>query len=699
MAPDKDMRTPARADRRKSLPGSIVAAAVKCAASILMGVLYSLAVIVYSGAVMWEGYQTRIVLAGALAAAMLLTLPPLLKRRAPGKSLLSYPLALAVLALLLPVFKIPGEQTFPLALPLWNQEASAALALHDESISSRAAMRMEEMREAVILNVNHVMMREVEIPAGSVARFGVGIEARPGAAPFHLAVFLRPAGEARPRQLYSRLLGRESTRWEDVAIDLADLGAASGKLAIQVTTSVDEKVPDRVFISRLELGPELPPERLAGLPNIILIVVDTLRPDHLNTYGYDARETDPFLMGLWKDRGVRFDMAVSPSSWTTPAVASILTSLHPYENGVNDVQHMAIDANLETLAEALRKGGYKTAAFSMSYLVSPPLNFLQGFDHFFDLSRYSFHWDGDREASGRAAAWLERPGREPFFLFFHLMDPHYPYATGPFFESGSPRVMQSLVSGNNLQSILGNAMGRWFFPDPPWDKGELDKNRLLKSYDGEISRTDAAIREIVGSVLKAGDPDNTLIIVTADHGEEFNEHGGFGHMTSVFQEEVRVPLVVLGGRVPQPGKAVSCPVSSLDIAPTILESAGLEGMPDARGQSLWPLIRGGECEARPLVSELDLRVTGGPLLNSVLVGDMKMIRVEGSKGESWLVYDIEADPMESHDLFSRKAGEWEEFKSLLEGVDRVRDERLGGRESKPLMDDQKRILKSLGYLE
>jgi arylsulfatase A-like enzyme len=343
--------------------------------------------------------------------------------------------------------------------------------------------------------------------------------------------------------------------------------------------------------------------------SVVMIVIDTLRADALGTYGYN-RATDPRLRALAAE-GVVFECVRVASTWTKPSTASILTGLHPSVHGA--VFHdETLPPEAETLAEILRVAGHRTGAFSANPWISPTFGFGQGFDRF-EVRRPSVLGSGtligkavftarlsfrnamtgllyralrsyerlvpshgetfEDEPSGdlltdRAMAWLDG-GEGPFFLYLHLMEPHAPYTPpSPFagrFDPGGP----------------GPAPDRYpaYSGMLPWDEGSPlvpdALARLRAAYDGEVATADAAVGRLLGELDRRGLLDDALVCVTADHGEEFYEHRAWGHGHSLHPEVVRVPWILrLPGRA-HAGRRVAGAVSSVDIAPTLLDLLGI----------------------------------------------------------------------------------------------------------------------------
>jgi len=428
-------------------------------------------------------------------------------------------------------------------------------------------------------------------------------------------------------------------------------------------------------------------DRATG-PNLVVVTIDTLRADHVGSYGY-ARATTPRLDEL-AARGARFAHAYSTASWTAPAMVSLITGATPAQHGIVHGQleaepgtredaggHVVMQEVLpeawDTLPEVLGRRGYTTAGFSTNGHLVRSQGFAQGFDHFDEQCL----WQRAECVNARVFDWLEQaPPAEPAFLWVHYFDPHH--------DAGrADRRYDPLPPYDRLFPAEGPARG-------------VERSKAL--YDGEIRRTDDAIGELIGRVTKHLSPERTVIVLTADHGDEFLERGNWHHTNTVFDELVRVPLIVVGPGVP-PGRVVETPVGIADLMPTLLELAGAEAEA-TEGRSLAPLLRGDDgAEAlagRGLYGEtrrwrrLDQRFW--------LEGSKKLI--VDRRADTHRLYDLAADPGERQD---RAADEPETVARMQQALDAhlARAEREGRAVTlRPELDPERvEALRALGYLE
>lgn len=424
---------------------------------------------------------------------------------------------------------------------------------------------------------------------------------------------------------------------------------------------------------------------------IVLITIDTLRADHCSALGH-GRPTTPFLDSLAAD-GVLFRQAYAASSWTAPSMASLFTGLYPREHGV---RHGAVTRGSEpdiagqevlaerfvTIAEALKEQGYRTFGVSCNGHMTRDTGFAQGFDFF------ESNWFEECPAPNVAVElWrdeIETSGR--FFLWVHYFDPHVPYtARSPWIEQyGTPRERADEWGGTQLEDL--HLRIREIRKDP------AAAAALRDLYDSEIARCDSFVEQLFRSIRI---DERDLVIVTSDHGEEFLEHRGLGHGDTLYEEVVRVPLIVRfpGGRFG--GTTIDAPVENRNVAATV---ADILGGPAVAGTSLFPLIRGEESAADAVFLELDR----GMSLTAVRRDGWKLIsparELAGGNTSKMRLYDLAADPRETTDLSGERAGTAAELSELLR---RWQEGTGAGVEApvspRPLTPEQKTNLKSLGY--
>jgi len=302
-------------------------------------------------------------------------------------------------------------------------------------------------------------------------------------------------------------------------------------------------------------APEPPDTR----PDIVIVSIDALRADHLGCYGCE-RNTSPVIDSL-AAAGSRFTACQSQAPWTLPSHASLFTGLDAVSHGAGYSYGSlrGLDRDLLTIAEILSESGYHTGAIVNISLLGPDLGFDQGFDTFQSVpedgalnARKTVTW-----ANGFIDLAVQEP--EPFFLFVHLWDAHSPY--------------EPLAPYDTLFTSEPAPEGGYWRLKPDGSVVERDCETLLALYDSEIVYTDEHLGRLFGHLRELGIAESTLVVVLSDHGEEFLDHGGTGHGSTLFQEVLHVPLVVSGPGVPV--GVVDAPVGLYDLYPTLLACVGI----------------------------------------------------------------------------------------------------------------------------
>jgi arylsulfatase A-like enzyme len=358
------------------------------------------------------------------------------------------------------------------------------------------------------------------------------------------------------------------------------------------------------------------PDAVLSGYNLVLVNIDSLRADHLGCYGY-RRDTSPFLDGV-AGEGVLFERVLASSSFTRESVATLLTGRLPTSGGSVGWDAAPAEA-APTLAQRLGEAGYRTGFFSNTVMLSD-LRFTRGFEERRHLAE-SWGVSGMGPAlSRRAAEFMKRHAREKFMLYLHYLDPHGPYDPSPEAYARFSREPFPAPLGlyGEVRPQLGALVRDGFGPgDPRFED-------LVLRYDVEVFRTDGALRTLFASLRALGLARRTLVVISADHGEEFLEHGFVEHGWTLYRESLHVPLVFWAAGSLEP-RRVPQRASSADVAPTILSLLGIAprgGFPDGR-----PLLgpdgaTAPEADA-PVISELLLGERN--VLRSVVQGDWKYV--------------------------------------------------------------------------
>ncbi len=322
--------------------------------------------------------------------------------------------------------------------------------------------------------------------------------------------------------------------------------------------------------------------------NILLISLDSLRADRVGSYGHD-RDTTPRLDQL-ADEGARFANAIATSPWTLPTHLTMLTGRYQVSHGVVEDTYTLHPA-VPTLGELLKQKDYATAGFVSAPYTAARYGYSRGMDIYEDLSEGYEHKKEARSAivapeiTTRGIQWLREHASERFFLFLHYFDIHYNYIPPPPYDVMFDPHYDGEVDATN------------FLEDPAIHEGmdPRDLEHILALYDGEIRFTDDHVKRVLGELDKLGLSDSTLVIVVSDHGDEFFEHGFTGHHRTLYEEVLWVPLVIrFPGAASHAGKVVEQQATLVDIAPTILDAAGVEYPQLMEGRSLIPLLKGEE---------------------------------------------------------------------------------------------------------
>ena len=407
------------------------------------------------------------------------------------------------------------------------------------------------------------------------------------------------------------------------------------------------------------------PAVLGEMPNVVLITIDTLRADRVGCYGYNKARTLN-LDGLAR-QGVFFRTVVAPVPLTLPSHCSILTGTFPPDHGVRDNVGYTLPPDRTTLAEIMRSRGYSTAAFVGAYVLDRKRGLDRGFDTYSSPFREKRPTGGPtvvkqstlerkaEEVVADAVEWLNKLGREPFFMWVHLYDPHDPY-------------------------------------EPP----ARFRTLLHDPYDGEVAYADFALGRLLDLLKTRGSTDRTLIVATSDHGESFGEHGEFTHGYFVYDTTLLVPLIIKVplGRTVAP-RSIETPVRSIDIAPTILQFAGIPVPPTMQGNSLLSLIQGKRDDARPTDAYGETYYPnqfGWSALRCLRQRRFKYIDAPDAE-----LYDLRADPSEVHNLVKTNRALANELKSELEALE-ARSAPKEQVQQKPASPVDAELLRSVGYV-
>jgi arylsulfatase A-like enzyme len=477
--------------------------------------------------------------------------------------------------------------------------------------------------------------------------------------------------------------------------------------------------------------------KASGRTNVLILLVDTLRADHLGCYGYE-RATSPAIDGF-AGESVRFENFIAASSWTLPSVVSLLTgAFPPFHRIYHPTSSLPRDALVAP--DAMGSKGYATCLISTNHFVSKTYGFGRGVDfyrasaptrassltslnYFFAQLDYLFYLATNRRIglvkpivfinrrllpdsqSRTEASWviqelyefLDQSSGRPFFAFLHFMEPHVPYNPRPPFNT---LFTDPEYQGENLSRPPHSLE----IPMPPVSFGKEwpeEKIRFLTAkYDGEIRSFDAYFEELLAGLKQRGVYDNTLIVLTSDHGEEFYEHKAWYHGHSLYQEIVHVPLIIKMPGNEYRGTVIKGMCRHADLLPTLFDLLGLEPWPQFQGISLADVIR----ERREdwpgtwwAISET-YTVYQGKYASSYIEGDYKLIRVKAGK-EATVLYNLARDPGELIGLEDADKGRRNQMSEKMERkISELGKDGWSSR-SRTLSAEEKKSLKALGYID
>ena len=512
------------------------------------------------------------------------------------------------------------------------------------------------------------------LPPDAELVFAVGIDdtGYRGQGPSEVIFRVEREGEQLFREVLpsSGRVDRSERVWSRARVSVG--GGSGGALRLSTSQRGERSEPPLVGFALLEVTVPFqvePARRGAGRPNVVLILIDTLRADFLSCYGL-PEQTSPRLDAL-AEGGVLFERALAPAPWTWPSTVSLLSGLPPPEHGIVHSDSSYVSHDITTLAEHMQAAGLATACFSTNPLISAGRNFDQGFDLFRERS-----WAHAVEILGEVEKWAQGTGDQRFFLYLHLTDPHTPYEPP------------------------ADLAERWAPPPPEgWHKdaarhladdrlkGEpVDEDFLARAlardvglYKAEIAGVDRALGRFFDRLDAMGLGEDTLIVVTSDHGEEFLEHGMYAHHKQLFQESLHVPLILNGPGVPA-GVRIDQLVEMRNLGSTVLRLAGLAAHDEfADGVDLLDEVERGEASGRPVFFSTEVgwwadRDQGLLMreesLYGVQLGNRRLswARGRGEVPNPWTsLFDLGDDPGELDDLAGGHPDEVRELVHLIEG--------------------------------
>ena len=432
-------------------------------------------------------------------------------------------------------------------------------------------------------------------------------------------------------------------------------------------------------------------------PNIMLVVIDTLRADRLSCYGY-PKKTSPNLDQL-AEEGLLFERAICSSSWTIPGTASILTGLTAPEHGLGIADSNYLSDRLETLPRLFARAGFVTAGFTANPLIDGSRNFDQGFETF-----HNWPWAQAPRMAAPVEKWIASVGDDRFFLYLHLTDPHAPYIASPEALARQGVTPQEEFAKEQPTAVVVS----WYKEG----KGDLARAKRAAAYgsevyNAEIDLCDHTLGLIFDRLKAAGHGEDTVICVTADHGEEFLDHQLVGHFNQLYPETNHVPLILWGPGIPR-GKRVATPVGNRRLAPTLLELGGIS-VPRSMGREtlLYDAdlqriaaegVFGAADKGHRATFETHEWFDLGPMY-TMIDGPWQLITCTESDppGHGYTeLYDLREDPHCHSDLAAENP---ERVKAMRAAIDAWLERSAKVRPSLlPTTEETRNLLRSIGYL-
>lgn len=548
----------------------------------------------------------------------------------------------------------------------------------------------------------------VRLPAGAELRFTPELHAQArasaGAASFRVTVEGAQGGE---RELFSRVVRASDGPGGEVGVALPGRAGDIVRLGLAVGGAPGERfawgvwrgarVVGRGTAARLQPGPPAPGDETRGDglraalrgKNVVFIILDAARAQQFGAYGY-ARPTTPEIDRLARE-GVVFENAFTPAVYTLSAMSSVWTSQYPDRHHGEMAFSSALPAERFTLAELLAARGVRTGGFVANAMAGRAFGLHQGFADFRELFR---DLGSDADVFMQVVPdWLRARRGEAFFAYLHFREPHFPYdPPAPFDTAFGPDGPLAKPLRSDARFLIDVNQGRRVLAP-----AELD--HLVRLYDGNLASADREIGRLRAALEAQGLLEQTVLIVAADHGEALFEHGFVGHNTQLYEESVKVPLIVRFPKGTGPaGVRVPALVDLLDVAPTVADIFGLLGQPEARrefqGRSLLNVVAG--APGKPAV--LSRTVWDRP---RYALRDARFKFVYDTRTGAEELFDLQADPRETHDRASaeplRAAFYRQELHQWVAGLAQSGSAEGGGAAAR-LTREQCENMKSLGYL-
>jgi arylsulfatase A-like enzyme len=474
----------------------------------------------------------------------------------------------------------------------------------------------------------------------------------------------------------------------------------------------------------------------ARKPNVLLILIETTRADHIGCYGY-KRDTTPNIDALASE-GVVFENYYTAAPFSGPSKATLATGRFPYNNGVRSMPQR-IRSNVTTLAEEFRANGYRTGGFASGLFMGPQYGYHRGFETYeclgipYDLFRFTtalrgleltlnrmtpWYMDADERvhvedatrAVPRVLNWIDSAPADPFYCLLEFNEPHLDYIPPPPFDS---RFTENYPEYTLMKDISTRKIPRYdvIYDFDKLGYSERDVAQSIALYDGEIAYVDWAIGNLVSGLRSRGLLDNTVVMVTADHGENFGEHGIYFQHTQLYEAALHVPMVVHYPPKLQPTRVKGL-VQEVDVFPTLMELAGISHEAPLDGVSMLRKLDN-DVSNYPIFAEDD--IMRDPVLKKyptyrvylpgvagkwrmVRDGDWKLIYIPKADGGEYELYNVVQDPLERNNRYATEAAIGERLRLRL---DKWMEQDITGESDldPALLKAREKELRALGYIQ
>lgn len=465
--------------------------------------------------------------------------------------------------------------------------------------------------------------------------------------------------------------------------------------------------PAQIYFGDVPLDPLFSPLALKPIPrsSVVLVIVDALNAKHMGLFGYH-RPTTPRLDEL-AQKGLVLTNHVSNSSWTRPSFTTIITGLTKQQHNV-ELSGRNLQMEITTLAERFRQAGYRTAGFVGNPLARKIWGFGQGFQLYVDTKTLNKAFPRDEILIDRAITWLEKNSEDPFFLMLFLTSPHTPYRP----RGEHRRFLKELPPGDVIQYPFKE----YVKPLP-----KADHDRIVAAYDGDVAYADEQVGRLYDYLHQSALLNKTSLLITADHGEIFGEHGCYIHAYHMWEPVLRVPFLLLSPILTKRGLVENRPHTHVDIAPTLLDLAGLPIPESFSGISLlksladptvlenrrqfsqynahgirrqtirqgrWKLIHHNQVDKKAVAKIDDLH----PTIPQPKVKDLPSLAMDGERYE---LYDLLTDPQEVQDLYAAKQND-PPIQALIQALGPYLEDRTAAPQLSP---ETLKALQAAGYID